>query len=144
MTENASLNGGVEIVVTEDAAAEAEPKLSIDASRQFVHWLLEHRLYLAFTPSRPRSCSSSGEKPDGKHWVHASTFNRCMGLAGGGQSLWMRSARAEIVISNHGDGSFTQPAPNQMVPAARDIFGGESPSPPQEGLRQGDVAWVPA
>lgn len=84
MTGNAGLNGGVEVVITEEAAA--QPKLSIDASRQFVHWLVEHRLSLAFTTYQSGKLFFIGIKPDGKLWVHERTFNRCMGLAGDSQT----------------------------------------------------------
>jgi uncharacterized protein (TIGR03032 family) len=65
--------------------------LTIDSSRQFVHWLVEHRLSLAFTTYQSGKLFFIGVKPDGKLWVHERTFNRCMGLAGDGQSLWMSS-----------------------------------------------------
>jgi uncharacterized protein (TIGR03032 family) len=81
--------GGVEVVITEEATA--QPKLSIDASRQFTQWLVEHHLSLAFTTYQSGKLFFIGVKPDGRLWVHERTFNRCMGLAGDGQSLWMSS-----------------------------------------------------
>jgi uncharacterized protein (TIGR03032 family) len=89
MTGAAGLNGGVEVVITEEAAA--PPQLTIDASRQFTQWLVEHRLSLAFTTYQSGKLFFIGVKPDGKLWVHERTFNRCMGLGGDSQSLWMSS-----------------------------------------------------
>ncbi|NJO33987.1 MAG: TIGR03032 family protein [Rhodospirillales bacterium] len=65
--------------------------LTIDASRQFPQWLVEHRLSLAFTTYQSGKLFFIGVKPDGRLWVHERTFNRCMGLGGDSQTLWMSS-----------------------------------------------------
>jgi uncharacterized protein (TIGR03032 family) len=96
MTGDADPDSGVEIAgpgpaSVPDEAAAGQPKLSIDASRQFTSWLVEHRLSLAFTTYQYGKLFFIGVRPDGRLWVHERTFNRCMGLAGDGQSLWMSS-----------------------------------------------------
>jgi uncharacterized protein (TIGR03032 family) len=89
MTGDIGPNGGVEVVITEEAPA--APQLTIDASRQFAQWLVEHRLSLAFTTYQTAKLFFIGVRPDGKLWVHERTFNRCMGLGGDSQTLWMSS-----------------------------------------------------
>jgi uncharacterized protein (TIGR03032 family) len=74
-----------------DKAPRAEPTLRIDTSRQFTSWLAEHRVSLAFTTYQSGKLFFIGVQPDGRLWVHERTFNRCMGLAGDGQTLWMSS-----------------------------------------------------
>lgn len=64
---------------------------SIDASRQFVSWLAEQRVSLGFTTYQSGKLFLLGLKPDGRLSVHERTFNRCMGLWGDGQTLWMSS-----------------------------------------------------
>lgn len=80
-------------------STEAAPPLEISASRQFVSWLREHRLSLAFTTYQTGKLFLIGSKPDGKLSVFERTFERCMGLAVAGsaenqaaQTLWMSSA----------------------------------------------------
>ena len=53
--------------------------LTIDSSRQFVQWLVEHRLSLAFTTSPSGKLFFIETMPDGNLWVHERTFNRCTG-----------------------------------------------------------------
>jgi uncharacterized protein (TIGR03032 family) len=73
-------------------SAEPAPQLEISASRQFVSWLREHRLSLAFTTYQSGKLFLIGTKPDGKLSVFERTFERCMGLAvAGAQTLWMSS-----------------------------------------------------
>jgi uncharacterized protein (TIGR03032 family) len=74
-----------------DARGGSEPTLTIDASRQFPQWLAEHQLSIAFTTYQTAKLFFIGVRPDGKLWVHERTFNRCMGLGGDSQSLWMSS-----------------------------------------------------
>ena len=69
--------------------AAAPPKLEITSSRQFPDWLAEQRLSLAFTTYQAGKLFLIGLKPDGRLSVFERTFNRCMGLAGDGQTLWM-------------------------------------------------------
>ena len=73
----------------ETAKPAAEPALTIDSSRQFIEWLVEHRLSLTFTTYQSGKLFFIGARPDHKLWIHERTFNRCMGLAADGQSLWM-------------------------------------------------------
>jgi len=75
----------------EAAAAAPEPKLAIDASRQFPEWLAEQKVSLAFTTYQSGKLFFVGRQPNGKLAVHERTFNRCMGLWGDGQTLWMSS-----------------------------------------------------
>ena len=68
-----------------------EPKLVIDSSRQFPEWLAEQKISIAFTTYQIGKLFLIGRKPDGRLAVHERTFNRCMGLWGDGQTLWMSS-----------------------------------------------------
>src|SRR5262245_10449038 len=77
--------------VLESSGPAAEPKLVVDASRQVPAWLAEQRASLAFTTYQSGKLFLIGLKPDGKLSVHERTFNRCMGLCGDGQTLWMTS-----------------------------------------------------
>ena len=72
-------------------AAGPEPKLVIDASRQFPGWLAEQNVSLAFTTYQSGKLFLIGRKPDGRLAVHERTFNRCMGLWADSQTLWMSS-----------------------------------------------------
>jgi uncharacterized protein (TIGR03032 family) len=74
-------------------STESAPQLEISASRQFVSWLREHRLSLAFTTYQSGKLFLIGTKPDGKLSVFERTFERCMGLAVSpdAQTLWMSS-----------------------------------------------------
>lgn len=69
--------------------AAAEPKVDITTSRQFAEWMAEHRLSLAFTTYQAGKLFLIGLNPKGRLSVFERTFNRCMGLAGDGQTLWM-------------------------------------------------------
>lgn len=70
-----------------DAAAAV--KFEITSSRQFPEWLAEQRLSLAFTTYQAGKLFLIGLNPKGRLSVFERTFNRCMGLAGDGQTLWM-------------------------------------------------------
>jgi uncharacterized protein (TIGR03032 family) len=61
------------------------------ASRQFASWLAEQRISLAFTTYQTGKLFLIGLQPDGRLSVFERTFNRCMGLHGDGQTLWMTS-----------------------------------------------------
>jgi uncharacterized protein (TIGR03032 family) len=65
------------------------PKVEISGSRQFPEWLAEQRLSLAFTTYQAGKLFLIGLNPNGRLSVFERTFNRCMGLAGDGQTLWM-------------------------------------------------------
>jgi uncharacterized protein (TIGR03032 family) len=68
-----------------------EPKLVIDASRQFPEWLAEHKVSLAFTTYEAGKLFLIGLRPDGRLSVFERTFARCMGLAVAGKTMWMGS-----------------------------------------------------
>lgn len=67
------------------------PWVEITASRQFPEWMAQSRLSLAFTTYQSGKLFLVGLKADGKLAVFERTFNRCMGLWGDGQTLWMTS-----------------------------------------------------
>ena len=68
---------------------EPSPKFEINASRQFQAWMAEQRLSLAFTTYQAGKLFLLGLNPQGRLSVFERTFNRCMGLASDGQTLWM-------------------------------------------------------
>ena len=68
------------------------PKLEINASRQFISWMREQQLSIAFTTYQTGKLFLIGLRPDGKLSVFERTFERCMGLAvSGAKTLWMSS-----------------------------------------------------
>ena len=67
------------------------PALEVNTSRQFTNWLLEHKLSLGFTTYQAGKLFLLGLQPNGKLSVFERTFNRCLGLWGDGQTLWMSS-----------------------------------------------------
>jgi uncharacterized protein (TIGR03032 family) len=71
--------------------SEIAPQFTLDVSRQFVDWMAEQKISLGFTTYQSGKLFLLGLKPDGKLSVHERTFNRCMGLWGDGQTLWMSS-----------------------------------------------------
>ncbi len=87
----------VESTVTQSAVAPrsvgepSEPWLQVLGSRQLPGWLAEQRLSLAFTTYQAGKLLFLGLQHDGRLAVFERTFNRCMGLHGEGQSLWMSS-----------------------------------------------------
>ena len=72
---------------TDDAAAAA--KFELFSSRQLPQWLGEQSLSLAFTTYQAGKLFLIGLNPQGRLSIFERTFNRCMGLAGDGQTLWM-------------------------------------------------------
>src|SRR5262249_51773147 len=68
-----------------------EPWIEVTSSRQFPVWLAEQRISLAFTTYQAGKLFLLGQQPDGRLAVFERTFNRCMGLWGDGQTLWMSS-----------------------------------------------------
>jgi uncharacterized protein (TIGR03032 family) len=64
-------------------------KLEISASRHFADWLAESRLSLAFTTYQAGKLFLIGLQETGRLSIFERTFNRCLGLACDGQSLWM-------------------------------------------------------
>ncbi len=68
-----------------------EPWLEVSSSAGFSDWLAEHRVSLAFTTYQTSKLFVIGRLADGRLSVVERTFNRCMGLWGDGQTLWMSS-----------------------------------------------------
>jgi uncharacterized protein (TIGR03032 family) len=77
--------------VTPAAAQQSEPWLEVTSSRQFPGWLADHRVSLAFTTYQTGKIFLLGRRQDGQISVFERTFNRCMGLWGDGQTLWLSS-----------------------------------------------------
>lgn len=73
------------------AATPGEPWLAVSASRQFPAWLAAEHVSLAVTTYQTGKLILLGLQSDGRLAVHERTFNRCMGLWGDGQTLWMSS-----------------------------------------------------
>lgn len=67
------------------------PKLEINASRQFVPWLAEQNLSLAFTTYQAGKIFFIGLQPSGQLSVFERTLDRCMGLYATGKSLYLSS-----------------------------------------------------
>ncbi|MGD9856777.1 MAG: TIGR03032 family protein [Planctomycetaceae bacterium] len=68
-----------------------QPQLELVGSRQLPQWMEEQRVSLAFTTYQTGKLFLIGLQPDGRLSVFERTFNRCMGLWGNGQTLWMSS-----------------------------------------------------
>lgn len=69
----------------------ANARLHVLGSRQFPDWLSEQQLSLAFSTYQAGKLFFLGRKPDGALSVFERTFERCLGLWGDGQTLWMSS-----------------------------------------------------
>jgi uncharacterized protein (TIGR03032 family) len=67
------------------------PRLEINTSRQFTSWLAEMKASLVFTTYQTGKIFFIGLQPEGKLSIFERTFNRCMGLYGDDQTLWMSS-----------------------------------------------------
>ena len=74
-----------------NATPSDQPLFEAIASRQFTAWLHEQRVSLAFTTYQTGKLFLIGLQPDGRLSVFERTFNRCLGLWGDGQTLWMTS-----------------------------------------------------
>ena len=68
-----------------------DPKLEMMGSRQFTAWMAEQTVSFAFTTYQTGKMFMIGLQPDGRLSVFERTFNRCMGLCGDSQTLWMSS-----------------------------------------------------
>ena len=66
-------------------------KFDITGSRQFISWMNEQRISLAFTTYQARKLFLIGRRQRDRLSVFQRTFNRCMGLWGDGQTLFMSS-----------------------------------------------------
>ncbi|MEP4380468.1 MAG: TIGR03032 family protein [Alphaproteobacteria bacterium] len=71
--------------------AESERKLEINVSRHFTTWMAENGVSLAFTTYQAGKLFFLGRREDGRMTIFERTFNRCMGLAAAGETLWMSS-----------------------------------------------------
>lgn len=72
-------------------SAPSQAKLELFPSRQFPAWLHEQQISMAATTYQAGKLFLIGLQPNGKLSVFERTFNRCMGLWGDGQTLWMTS-----------------------------------------------------
>jgi uncharacterized protein (TIGR03032 family) len=70
-------------------AAGQKPELELTGSRQFTSWLVEQKASLAFTTYQSGKLFLIGMQENGRMSVFERTFNRCMGLWGDGQTLYM-------------------------------------------------------
>jgi uncharacterized protein (TIGR03032 family) len=68
-----------------------EPWLEVTCSRHLTAWLAEQNVSLACTTYQTGKLFLLGRRDDGQLSVFERTFNRCMGLCGDGQMLWMTS-----------------------------------------------------
>ena len=64
-------------------------RLEINTSRQFVPWLIEQNLSIAFTTYQAGKIFFIGIKPNGQLSVFERTLDRCMGLYAQGKSLYV-------------------------------------------------------
>lgn len=71
--------------------AKQQAQLELTGSRQFTSWLAEQQLSLAFTTYQAGKLFLIGLQNDGQLSVFERTFNRCMGMAVSGNSLYMSS-----------------------------------------------------
>ena len=76
---------------TQPPADAGEPQFELTASRQFTSWLAEQRVSLAMTTYQTGKLFLIGLQPNGRLSIFERTFNRCMGLWGNGQTMWMSS-----------------------------------------------------
>jgi uncharacterized protein (TIGR03032 family) len=72
-----------------DAMAAGEPWIEVICSPDFTAWLAAQRVSLAFTTYQTGKLFLLGRYPDGRPTVFERTFDRCMGLWGDGQTLWV-------------------------------------------------------
>ncbi|MEO8165624.1 MAG: DUF4915 domain-containing protein, partial [Betaproteobacteria bacterium] len=77
---------------SDDASKLGAPsRLEVLGSRGFPDWLAEQRVSLAFSTYQAGKLLFLGRKEDGSLSVFERTFERCLGLWGNGQTLWMSS-----------------------------------------------------
>ncbi len=72
-------------------AVTARPHVEITGSRQLPSWLSERRLSLAFTTYQAGKLFFVGLQANGSLSIFERSFDRCMGLWGNGQTLWLSS-----------------------------------------------------
>jgi uncharacterized protein (TIGR03032 family) len=68
-----------------------QPWIEVTPSPRFGIWLAEQQVSLAFTTYQTSKLFALGHYPDGRLRIIERTFNRCMGLWGDGQTLWVSS-----------------------------------------------------
>ena len=66
-----------------------EPWIQVLSSLHFPEWLAREKVSLAFSTYQTSKLFFIGLKPDGQLGVFERTFNRCMGLLGDDQTLWL-------------------------------------------------------
>jgi len=74
-----------------DTSAKGDSWLEVTSSRHFASWLAEQQVSLAFTTYQTGKLFLLGRHPTGQVAVFERTFNRCMGMWGNGQTLWMNA-----------------------------------------------------
>jgi uncharacterized protein (TIGR03032 family) len=73
------------------AASADEPWIEVTTSRHFAAWLAEQQVSLAFTTYQTSKLFLLGRYPDGRLTIMERTVDRCMGLWGDGQTMWLSS-----------------------------------------------------
>jgi uncharacterized protein (TIGR03032 family) len=68
---------------------EQAPRFEVTASRQFVPWLAERNVSLAFTTYQAGKIFFVGRQSDGRIGLFERTLSRCMGLCMHGESLYV-------------------------------------------------------
>jgi len=76
---------------TAGGRVQPEPRLEFVDSRQFIHWMAEQNVSLAFTTYQVGKLFLLGVGSEGELSIFERTFNRCMGLWSDGQTMWMSS-----------------------------------------------------
>jgi len=71
--------------------SQSTPQLELMGSRQFPDWLVEQQVSLAFTTYQTGKLFLIGLQPNGRLSIFERTFNRCMGLWGSPDRLYMSS-----------------------------------------------------
>ncbi len=74
-----------------ESANGTRKSLEVTSSRQFSDWLAETQISLSFSTYQAGKLFFLGRKANGELSVFERTFERCLGLWGDGQTLWMSS-----------------------------------------------------
>ncbi len=93
------------------------PKFEITASRQFVSWMREQQISLAFTTYQSGKLFLLGTREEGRLAVFERTFERCMGLAVSpdAQTLWLSTLYQLWRFENALPAGQSAPAPGSSV-----------------------------
>ncbi len=78
--------------MSDQPAPAAEPWIEVTCSTGFTDWLARQQISLAFTTYQTGKLFLVGRAPDGRPSVFERNFNRCMGLWGDGQTLWLSTS----------------------------------------------------